>query len=59
MNSVKKIQPDIVGKRKAIDELRIPTDGLNSRTDTLDKLMNDLEDQARRYQKEIMKRTTR
>lgn len=59
MNSINKIQPDILGKRKAIDELRIPMNGLNSRTETLDELMNDPEDQALRYQKEIMKRMTR
>lgn len=44
MNSLKKIQPEILGKRKARDEMRIPVDGLNSRMETMDKVMNGLED---------------
>lgn len=44
MNSLKKIQPEKLGKRKAIDEMRILVDGLSSRMETLDKVMNGLED---------------
>ena len=45
MNRIKKIQPEILGKRKEIDdELKIPVDGLNSRMETLNKVMNGLED---------------
>lgn len=44
MNSLKKILPEILGKRKARDEMRIPVDGLNSRMETMDKVMNGLED---------------